>query len=80
MTGPRVVKLADPLPCVAPRRAGWGLCGEPATLAVAELHALATGHVWELRPYCPQHKPAAGPKRKRAATAPLPLGSGDGEA
>lgn len=74
MTGPRVVKLADPLPCVAARRPGWGLCGEPATLAVAEFHALATGHVWELRPYCTKHKPATGPKRKRAraVTDPLP--------
>ena len=75
MTGPRVVRLADPLPCCA--LAGWGYCGEPATLALAELRTLATGHVWDLRPYCPKHTPATEPKRKRgrAVTDPLPLGN-----
>jgi len=49
------ITLAPPLPCVA--FAGWGYCGNPATIGVAELRKLATGHYWELRPYCPEHDP-----------------------
>jgi hypothetical protein len=52
----QVIHLADPLPCVA--WAGWQYCGAPATLALAELRSLATGHHYELRPYCPAHEPA----------------------
>lgn len=58
----RPVNLADPLPCVA--RAGCFLCGQPATWALAELRALATGHYWELRPLCPQHRPPQPQKSK----------------
>lgn len=65
MAGPRVVRLADPSPCCA--FAGWGYCGEPATVGLAELRTLATGHQWELRPYCPKNIPATETKRKDAA-------------
>lgn len=67
MSTARAVRLADPLPCVA--WAGWIYCGQPATVALGELRTLATGHHWELRPYCAEHFPAAerAPARGRPA-------------
>ncbi|OQA43741.1 MAG: hypothetical protein BWY52_01790 [Chloroflexi bacterium ADurb.Bin325] len=63
MARPRVVKLADPLPCCA--REGWDYCGQPAYSALAEERALVTGHLWELRPYCPKHEPKDSSARAR---------------
>jgi hypothetical protein len=51
----RLVRLADPLPCVAWASGGWGYCERPATVAKAELVSLATGRHWRIVPLCPSH-------------------------
>lgn len=69
MTTARRIRIDPPLPCCA--RAGWELCGNPATIGIAELRALATGHVWEVRAYCPEHDPqASAPARQRRRADP----------
>ena len=57
------ITISPALPCVG---AGpWGAkCGKPATVGIAHLQRLATGHSWIMRPYCPDHDPERGKRRQ----------------